>query len=114
MIYFIQQSGSNMVKIGYTSNSGEKRLGELQTGNPNILELIACVGGSRETERLLHSLLQTHHIRGEWYSLTPDQIHTICTITSDRVESDTEPQVADFTKDKQMTTIQCAECTAIF
>lgn len=68
MIYFIQsQNGS--IKIGYTDRDPQIRLKELQTGNPEKLELIAVSNGSRYQERKIHKTLKKWRCKGgtEWY-----------------------------------------------
>lgn len=52
MIYFITQ-GREYVKIGI-SGTPNARLNELQTGNPNRLNLWFVIKGGNEEERYLH------------------------------------------------------------
>ncbi|MFJ3697378.1 GIY-YIG nuclease family protein [Streptomyces sp. NPDC090052] len=56
-VYVIGSAGSTRVKIG-TSVSPEKRLKELQTGNPDRPEVLWYTAGGRELEALLHRALQ--------------------------------------------------------
>jgi len=70
-VYFILDRISNAVKIG-KANSIEDRIGELQVGNPNPLELIHYIkcGTSRHSillEGQLHSKYEKLHLRGEWF-----------------------------------------------
>ena len=62
-IYFIGSLESGTVKIG-KSNNPEKRLAELQTGNPHKLVLYGVIENvSQELENRLHQILD--HIRIE-------------------------------------------------
>jgi len=69
MIYFITQN-DQFVKIGYTKDSPEKRLTQLQVGNPIQLELEKVIHGGATKEADLHSLFGPYRERGEWYWLS--------------------------------------------
>jgi hypothetical protein len=66
MIYFIK--AKNTVKIGYSANP-EKRIKELQTGNPEKLELLLTIPGNRETEAAFHTYFDRARLEGEWFRL---------------------------------------------
>lgn len=71
-VYFIADEG-NAVKIGVAKNI-RIRLNELQTGNPDELQVIAAIPHENsktayETEYKLHTLYRDYKIRGEWYSI---------------------------------------------
>jgi hypothetical protein len=55
------------VKIGVTKYPG-KRLGDIQSGNPAKVHLVASVPGGRELERMLHRFLSRYRVNGEWFS----------------------------------------------
>ncbi|MEU2834963.1 GIY-YIG nuclease family protein [Streptomyces lavendulae] len=65
-VYVIGSSGSTRVKIG-TSVSPDKRLKELQTGNPDRLEVLWHTPGGRELEARLHQAFAAHRTEGEWF-----------------------------------------------
>ncbi|MER6522564.1 GIY-YIG nuclease family protein [Streptomyces sp. NPDC001553] len=65
-VYVIGSAGSTRVKIG-TSVSPEKRLKELQTGNPNRLEVLWHTPGGRELEAQLHQVFAEYRGEGEWF-----------------------------------------------
>ncbi|MFI5867712.1 GIY-YIG nuclease family protein [Streptomyces sp. NPDC051546] len=65
-VYVIGSAGSTRVKIG-TSVNPEKRLKELQTGNPDRLEVLWCTPGGRELEALLHRAFADRRVEGEWF-----------------------------------------------
>lgn len=66
-IYFI--ATKDKIKIGYTKNSIEKRLKQLQTGNDEDLVLLGFLRGGLDEEKLLHKQFQQYRIRqnGEWF-----------------------------------------------
>ena len=74
MYVYIIQSGSSKkspVKIGM-SDDPEKRLKQLQTGNPRILRIIISIKcNSRqhafELEKTLHRMLERNNILNEWF-----------------------------------------------
>ncbi|MFD7098315.1 GIY-YIG nuclease family protein [Streptomyces xanthophaeus] len=65
-VYVIGSAGSTRVKIG-TSVSPDKRLKELQTGNPNRLEVLWQTPGGRELEARLHQAFAAYRAAGEWF-----------------------------------------------
>ena len=73
MIYFIK--GGDFVKIG-KSHSPEKRIKELQTGNPYKLELLKtikeCSEGGYFNESDLHIKFKDHRVEGEWFRYTDE------------------------------------------
>ena len=74
-IYFIGSLESGTVKIG-KSNNPEKRLAELQIGNPHKLVLYCVITNvSQELENRLHQLFGDLHINGEWFRMTDELIH---------------------------------------
>lgn len=75
IVYFIKSSDA--IKIGTTNGNANKRLKELQTGNPENLILIGQCNGGVETEAMLHRVLGSYHKRGEWFRADPDLISII-------------------------------------
>lgn len=71
-IYFIQDSHTLNVKIGFTEGRPEDRLAALQTGNPSKLILIADFPGDRADEQRLHVRFAAHRVSGEWFKPAPD------------------------------------------
>lgn len=77
-LYTVKALGTQYHKIGITDNI-ERRLGELQNGNPNELHIEKIVEfQDRDTalkaERFVHSTLKMAgmHVRGEWFVLPGD------------------------------------------
>ena len=73
IIYFILDTYSNAVKIGYTTIKGlRRRLQTLQTGTPYELRLLGAVWGDKKIEKQLHEKFHYSHIRGEWFHYTKE------------------------------------------
>ena len=69
MIYLIKTKGNDFYKIGYTSDSINKRLKSIQTGCPYKLKVINKINGSMYQEKILHTLFKTQRTQGEWFRL---------------------------------------------
>ena len=69
MVYFIRQG--EFIKIGFTE-SPLNRLSQLQTANPNNLEVLLIIDGGRELEVKYHELFKEHIYRGEWFFDCPE------------------------------------------
>jgi len=70
-VYFIRSGKKGAIKIG-KSNNPEKRVKELQTGNPYKLYLIAFIHceteeGAIKLERKIHRLFKKRRMIGEWF-----------------------------------------------
>ena len=65
----------NRYKIGITKNL-EKRLRELQTGNPDEIMLVCAnfIPNASELEANLHRELAHYRIRGEWFQLPDEEL----------------------------------------
>lgn len=63
-----ERSGGNQgyVKIGYSVNP-EARVGELQTGNPRVLYLVAKMPGTEADEKRIHAKFIHKNVVGEWF-----------------------------------------------
>jgi len=73
MVYFIRAGETGAVKIGYVQagRSIERRLVDLQVGNPDELHLLAVAEGGPALERKLHRAFSESRIRGEWFKWSP-------------------------------------------
>jgi hypothetical protein len=67
VIYFMQSGRGGPIKIGFTECTAERRLAELQTGNPSELIVLTVLSGTQAQEKELHRLLAAHRIQGEWF-----------------------------------------------
>lgn len=73
IVYFILDTYSNTVKIGYTTIKGlDKRLTNLQIGTPYELKLLGAIWGNSKIESKLHKQFNKFHIRGEWFHYTKE------------------------------------------
>ena len=68
IVYFIQDTVTSAVKIGFCLKKPEKRLAALQTGNSNPLRLVGHAPGSETHEGRLHGYFSRFRIQGEWFS----------------------------------------------
>lgn len=71
-VYIIRSGQQGAYKIGIAKDV-EKRISELQIGNPNELFLIAKIDfgtpkRAMYVEKMMHRFYKKHHIRGEWFS----------------------------------------------
>jgi hypothetical protein len=79
------------VKIGYSATPILRLVG-LQTGNCDKLRMLKRYelpdSHAREVERSLHRVLRktNHHIRGEWYCLTPQNAVSLIEATIKFIE----------------------------
>ena len=68
------------VKIGYTSGSVEDRLRGCQTGTPKklvILDKTIMFPVAKNYERHIQKRLRNRRLRGEWFTLTQDELDTL-------------------------------------
>lgn len=77
MIYFIQDSATLLVKVGYTSGDVSRRLAALQTACAASLRLLGQVPGSREREGNLHERFAAQRERGEWFRISEEQVREL-------------------------------------
>lgn len=64
-VYFIKSG--DYIKIGYAT-SVEKRMADLQTGSPHVLELLGKMPAtSIKDEFQVHLLFRHLYVRGEWF-----------------------------------------------
>lgn len=75
-VYCIANTERQLVKVGRTDGDPRHRLRQLQTGQPDQLELLWArpTPDPATAERCMHQLLATHHHRGEWYAVSLDQV----------------------------------------
>ena len=65
-VYFIQEGQRGPVKIGRAVDP-ERRIRQLQTGNPTTLGLRHVLPGGPKLESALHRRFEPARIRGEWF-----------------------------------------------
>ena len=67
-LYFVEDPASDAVKIGWTVNSVRRRLSQLQTGNPNPLNLLGIIKGPKKLEDEWQDKFSASFIRGDWFN----------------------------------------------
>lgn len=67
MIYFIRDTSSGHIKVGYTAAKPLARLSSLQIGTSARLELVGVIDGERADEKALHEALSVYREGGEWF-----------------------------------------------
>lgn len=77
MIYFVKDTVSLAIKIGY-SKTPKQRIGGLQTGNPHKLILLGTVKGNEVDEVRYHDQFAAYRMEGEWFK--GDIIEEVLTI----------------------------------
>jgi hypothetical protein len=75
-VYLIGSADSSLVKIGWT-DSPKRRLRDLQTGSPVLLQLLAVFEGGAIVEAELHRRFADKRRHGEWFDLGPDPVATV-------------------------------------
>lgn len=65
-------------KIGVTSGDVNKRLSQLQTGNPYKLSVVYVFESkySNKVESYLHKRFGTFNVRNEWFELSDSQVNS--------------------------------------
>lgn len=74
-VYIIKVSPDGIYKIGVSKNP-EKRIKQLQTGNPEKIELIKTFLSSYpyKMENVFHRRFKRNHVQGECYYLSQEDI----------------------------------------
>lgn len=65
LIYFVRDKVTKLIKIGQTKVDINNRIKELQTGSPDILELIGVTFETYTSESELHSKFTKYRKHGE-------------------------------------------------
>lgn len=91
-IYVLREIGTYKFKIGYTKDRMGPRTKEVQTGNPERLELVLEFEGDRGLEASFHRTFARYRIRpdGEWFFMDPAKLFAELFRYSHGVE-DTDP-----------------------
>lgn len=82
-VYFIQNTVTKAIKIGYTGSKVEYRLKSLQTGNEAKLSLLFFVEGEVDLEYKLHIYFASKRLEGEWFNVTEQEIKEA--LSSDKI-----------------------------
>ncbi len=82
--YFVLNNRAGAVKIGHARDV-RARLGSLQTGSVDELELLLELSGNYE--RALHSAFLEDRIRGEWFRFSPRLARTTALLKASSLEA---------------------------
>jgi hypothetical protein len=93
-VYFAKQkSNDGYIKIGFSVNI-ITRQATLQTASAYIIEYLALlVEETQTTEHLIHTMLHSSKIRGEWFYPTPEVMECIEYVMSGRFKEYVEKYV---------------------
>jgi hypothetical protein len=72
-VYFVHAPLAGRVKIG-VSRDVEGRLRALNQQSAEEYTLLGWIRGTYVLERAIHLALDEHRVRGEWFSLTPEEL----------------------------------------
>lgn len=76
VVYFVQESGMDAVKIGVTGNL-KRRIDVLRVNSPFEMRILAHVPGDERLEKYVHHCFRSFCVRGEWYRSTPELLACI-------------------------------------
>lgn len=65
-VYFIKSKHTNLIKIGYATNTFD-RIKQLSAGNTDRLILLKEIKGGKKKESELHKKFSKHRKEGEWF-----------------------------------------------
>lgn len=78
-VYLLKSAG--YYKVGVTLDSSiQRRIAQLQIGNPFTIELVAKTGTIHNAygiEKSLHSKFKDNRVRGEWFSLSDEELEVV-------------------------------------
>jgi hypothetical protein len=66
-VYFIQEGNGGPIKIGWAARV-DRRLSQLQPGNPRPLRIAGTMPGGVKEERELHRKFKDTRLYGEWFA----------------------------------------------
>lgn len=77
-IYLIQESATQLFKIGITKKDVQQRKRELQTGNASVLTVIHEFETKYnfKLEKAIHAHFRIKKVNSEWFELTDEDIST--------------------------------------
>ena len=75
--YVYLLTDSEFYKIGVTRGSIDKRIGKLQTGNPNDISIVKYHATEHpfKLEKMLHNKYKLQNVNNEWFSLSLEDIN---------------------------------------
>jgi hypothetical protein len=90
-VYFLTDGSA--IKVGFAVNV-QRRLYNLQSGNPNTLRLLGYFPGTPADEDAIHRRLGAHHILGDWFAIHDDVFDALRKIEqhAEYVEGDSDAE----------------------
>lgn len=75
-VYLIQESSTQLFKIGITKKNAEQRKKELQTGNASSLSVIYEFETNHDfkLEKAVHAHFRIKKVNSEWFELTNEDV----------------------------------------
>jgi len=72
-VYFLRDPVTKDVKIGWSGRPTGRRVRDLQTGNPRVLEVITSLSGTKSDEQELQRRFKAYKVEGtkEWFRPAP-------------------------------------------
>lgn len=77
LIYFVKGKVTKLIKIGKTQVDINQRVKELQTGSPDILEVIGITFEPYTSENELHDKFAKYRKHGEWFLPSEDIVEYV-------------------------------------
>lgn len=99
-VYFIQSINGGPIKIGSAFNV-QRRLKQLQTGNPDMLILLHATTGGKRFEFFLHSKFEKYNKRDEWFYPEDEILKFISELKNEDEKFGLIHCLKDFVKDKK-------------
>ena len=101
-IYFIQESETERIKIGFSEKHPQGRLESFQTGNSNKLVLLGYIEGTQDDETRLHREFEEERIRkkNEWFEPSPELKKKIQDLLKENIK-DKEEGIPEFDSNKK-------------
>lgn len=81
-IYFMQETDSGAIKIGFSRNVGIRK-NNMQTNNSSELKTLGLIEGSIADEMKIHQKFGHLRIRGEWYKPEAELLDFITLVTKE-------------------------------
>ena len=85
MIYFVQETGSGRVKIGF-SQKPSHRVSKIASDAPHPIVYWGAIEGTREDEAALHAKYSAQRAHGEWFHPDPALVEECRALCSGHVE----------------------------
>jgi hypothetical protein len=79
---YVAWDPTDCVKIGIAAREPQRRVENMQVGNPRPLLYVGSCPATGKLERFFHRALAAWVFRGEWFSASPEVLSAVCLILS--------------------------------